>query len=48
MINRLERFRLQIKVEGFYEIGEYVNSIPIFSRNDMCHNIEDLMVQLAS
>lgn len=48
MNNNCNVYRLSIKINGFAELGEYIGSIPVFSRNDICHGIEDLMIQLES
>ena len=41
-------YRLSIKINGFAELGEYLGSIPVFSKNNICLSIEDLMIQLES
>ncbi len=48
MINKIGKYNLSIKINGFDKLGEYTNSIPIFSRNVLCDGIDSLMIKLIS
>lgn len=48
MIKKLDRYNVQIKIEGFAEAGDMCINVPMFSRKKLCSGIDNLMIFLES